>query len=266
MMSNRVKDLTGCRSGWLEVISYIEGSAGKSKHAKWLCYCHRCGNYTEVESGHLTSSWRPILSCGCLRTNPINTTLEDLTGQTFGWLFVESLAEHGKKNHHAKWNCLCVCGNHTVVCSSDLKKGSTVSCGCQHMSKAEKVINDVLNAFNINNKYEYVLHDLFTKANANPRMDFAIFDEDNNLKCFIEHQGIQHYKVSGTWGKTAREETDQLKKEYCKKIGIPLYEIRYDENTAQKTMEILKTLMLIPCQASYEEGVSTISKESRIAV
>ena len=258
MLSKHAKDLTGYRSGWLEVINYIEGSGGKGKHTRWNCYCHRCGNYTEVEGGHLTSTWRPILSCGCLRDDAVTTTLEDLTGQIFGLLLVESLAKRGSKGHHAKWNCKCICGNHTIADSSDLKKGKRISCGCITMSKGEIAVWNVLKAYNIINTFQYGLYDNPTKAGGIPRIDFALYDKNENLKGFIEFQGPQHYKDMGIWGKISREETDPLKKEYCKNINIPLFEIKYDQNPTQETIKILETLMLIPCQASKEEGVSTI--------
>ena len=52
----------------------------------------------------------------------------DLTGQKFGRLTVISRAE--SKNKRARWNCLCECGNKTIVYGQHLKKGSTSSCGC----------------------------------------------------------------------------------------------------------------------------------------
>lgn len=258
MLSKHAKDLTGYRSGWLEVISYIEGSGGKNKHTRWLCLCHRCGKYTEVESGHLTSTWRPVLSCGCLQDDPIYTTREDLTGKTFALLFVESLAKPGSKNHHAKWNCKCICGNHTVADSVDLKRGKRISCGCITMSKGEIAVWNVLKAYNITNTFQYGLYNRPTKAGGISRIDFALYDNEENIKGFIEYQGIQHYEDLGIWGKSAREETDLLKKEYCKEKNIPLFEIKYDQNPTQETIKILETLMLIPCQAPKGEGVSTI--------
>lgn len=50
--------------------------------------------------------------------------LEDLTGQKFGMLTVEKYV--GKQ----KWECLCECGNRTIVLAANLKKGHTKSCGC----------------------------------------------------------------------------------------------------------------------------------------
>lgn len=62
----------------------------------------------------------------------------DLTGQRFGILVVESRAEnyekysktHDRVLKYARWNCLCDCGNKSVVLSTDLKSKSQVSCGC----------------------------------------------------------------------------------------------------------------------------------------
>ena len=96
-------------------------------------------------------------------------------------------------------------------------------------------------------------------SNGRPlRFDFKIFS--NNGFFLVEYQGEQHYKESGVWGIREREETDKLKKDYCKQHNIPLFEVKYNENPIQKTMSILETLMLIPCQAPLQngEGVSTI--------
>jgi hypothetical protein len=52
----------------------------------------------------------------------------DLTGQRFGRLTVIGL---NSKGHSKKWNCVCDCGNTTVVTTSHLLAGTTVSCGCK---------------------------------------------------------------------------------------------------------------------------------------
>ena len=259
------KDLTGFRSGWLEVLSRVEGSGGRAKHTKWKCLCHRCGNTIIVESSHLTSKWRPQLSC-CLKGSYDSSTYKDLTGQRFGLLTVENIAQRGAKNKHIKWNCVCDCGNRTVVSANDLKKGSTISCGCKAMSKGEIAVNSTLKAYNISYYSQYPLYELTTSAGGTPRMDFAIIDDMLNIIAFIEYQGEQHYKDMGIYGKLAREETDAIKKKYCSEINIPLYEIRYDENPTQAVYKILSILKLIPCQASQEEGVTTIPKGSRDTV
>jgi len=63
--------------------------------------------------------------------------LKDLTGQVFGKLTVISRAENNNQNR-PKWNCLCECGNMTVVSGSALKNGDTQSCGCFKLSETIK--------------------------------------------------------------------------------------------------------------------------------
>ena len=53
----------------------------------------------------------------------------DLSGQKFGRLTVTSRAENANDGH-AQWNCICDCGNKTIVIGSMLKSGATKSCGC----------------------------------------------------------------------------------------------------------------------------------------
>lgn len=69
------------------------------------------------------------------------------------------------------------------------------------------------------------------------RFDFAIFSK-NKLIALIEHQGEQHYDNSA-WHTTTLELHDSMKKEYCLKNNIPLYEILYKENLEEKLKEIL---------------------------
>lgn len=55
--------------------------------------------------------------------------LIDMIGKRFGRLTVLSRALNDHRGE-ARWNCLCDCGNRTVVLGSHLRKGNTVSCGC----------------------------------------------------------------------------------------------------------------------------------------
>ncbi len=65
---------------------------------------------------------------------------EDLTGRIFGLLtVVKQVEDHITPNgrHYAKWECICSCEEHNVVCvmGDNLKRGNTTSCGC--INKAE---------------------------------------------------------------------------------------------------------------------------------
>ncbi|MEK6881258.1 MAG: hypothetical protein AABY22_16675, partial [Nanoarchaeota archaeon] len=55
--------------------------------------------------------------------------IKDITGQKFGRLTV--LEQTGfDKNQHAKWKCLCECGQYKEILSSSLIQKCTKSCGC----------------------------------------------------------------------------------------------------------------------------------------
>jgi hypothetical protein len=54
----------------------------------------------------------------------------NLTGQKFGRLTVISKNAIGLRNGSARWNCVCDCGNKTVVTTSNLINIHTGSCGC----------------------------------------------------------------------------------------------------------------------------------------
>lgn len=56
-----------------------------------------------------------------------------LKGQTFGRLFVASEAMPGAKS---RWNCVCQCGNKTVVQVTHLRNGKIQSCGCWQKERA----------------------------------------------------------------------------------------------------------------------------------
>lgn len=55
----------------------------------------------------------------------------DLEGKKFGRLLVLEPVKVKSNNGGRHWRCLCDCGNHTVVRTSHLTSGHTVSCGCR---------------------------------------------------------------------------------------------------------------------------------------
>lgn len=55
--------------------------------------------------------------------------LIDHTGQRFGRLVVIELKGF-EKGGQATWLCRCDCGNQSVVIGSNLRRGTTTSCGC----------------------------------------------------------------------------------------------------------------------------------------
>lgn len=121
---NNKKDLIGMKFGKLTVVSKAEND--KKNQAMWNCLCD-CGNYTRVCTYQLTSG--KTKSCGCLRKIAAHENhFDDLTGKTFGKLTVIRRAENKEKR--TMWECLCECGNISIVEAYQLKQGFTKSCGC----------------------------------------------------------------------------------------------------------------------------------------
>ena len=68
--------------------------------------------------------------------------VEDLTGQRFNMLTVIKRADnyvspHGKT--YSRWECLCDCGNTTIVSRGQLKNGGTRSCGCYQKQQVSEL-------------------------------------------------------------------------------------------------------------------------------
>lgn len=59
-----------------------------------------------------------------------------LIGQRFGRLTVLEQAESSPSGR-SKWLCRCDCGKTSIVFGSNLRRGTTVSCGCKHYRDLE---------------------------------------------------------------------------------------------------------------------------------
>ena len=116
----KVIDLSGKRFGRLVVLKRYGTGKGKAKYATWLCKCD-CGNEVVRTSKNLRIGY----NSGC---DECKRTKEDLTGKKFGNLTV--ISKKCNKNKNVYWNCICECGNNVEVKTSELNRGSTVSCGC----------------------------------------------------------------------------------------------------------------------------------------
>lgn len=193
----------------------------------------------------------------------------DLTGKRFGRLtvlkfwgrFIQPSGQFG-----TSWLCKCDCGESTVVTHGNLVSGHTQSCGCLRCSTQEAVIKHRLNELHIHHIKEYIFPDFISTTGRAFRFDYALLDENNNLLALLEYQGSQHYIVTPgfeSYGAAERNVTDRLKREYCAEHHIPLYEIKYTEDTVQKLDQILMDIYgnTVP-SLNHEEGVTTISEES----
>lgn len=59
-------------------------------------------------------------------------------GQVFGRLTLVSRAEKGTRGH-TRWVCKCECGNEKIAHQYNLRKGSTLSCGCLNKERVKEV-------------------------------------------------------------------------------------------------------------------------------
>jgi len=123
LMGRKSYNLVGKVFGKISVLNYF----GKDERgALWNCLCE-CGNTKVYPSRSLLGG--NTNSCGCL----VGKKAYDLIGRTFGKLIVVSRASNIKTPHgtKARWNCVCECGNKTIVRARDLlKENNKRSCGC----------------------------------------------------------------------------------------------------------------------------------------
>lgn len=166
--------------------------------------------------------------------------VKDLTGMQFGnWTVIKRI--ESDNHRHSKWLCRCKCGTERAVYGFRLTTHTSTSCGCRRTSCGEKAISDILDSYDIQYEHEKSFNDLISTRGYKLRFDFCIYL--NNVDYFIiEFQGEQHYKETERFlkfGKYQREVTDKLKRKYCKKNGIQLYEIKYNEPIKYKLIDIL---------------------------
>ena len=217
-------DLTGKKFGRLTVIRDTGNKQG-AEHL-WECQCE-CGNNIITRGVNLREG--STQSCGCLKQEsdkkPKGNVI-DMIGQKYGHLTV--IARAGSdKNGQAIWECECDCGNpnHLNVLGGNLRKGHTLSCGCERMSHGELAVNKLLTENNIPFEVEKVL---FKYSNGH----IAKFDFYVNNEYLIEYDGETHYQCNlhGWHNEKAlkeQQERDIIKNQWCKDNNIPLIRIPY---------------------------------------
>lgn len=226
-------DLLDTYHGKLHVISFSDAAIHKGYYGSYVCEC-KCGNTIEVPRVDLLSG--KAQSCGC--------KYHDLTGQTFGYWHVDSLADFSYTPGNSKlfrYNCTCRCGTKRVIIARSLTSGASWSCGCFRedvaMSKYELCVREYLDQcgfirdanikkyYNVHKTYE----DLLGLGGNRLSYDFYVNDGKNDW--LIECQGGQHYFAVDLWGGDAvfqkQVEHDNRKRTYACKIGIKLIEIPY---------------------------------------
>ena len=121
------KEEAGNRYGRLLVID--EAPRKKGGLVSWRCLCD-CGKY-RIASG-IALRGGNATSCGCLRLELLRQgkRKKNERGNRYGSLLVLEEAPR-EPNKPPRWRCRCDCGNEKIVYGSELRKGSTKSCGCR---------------------------------------------------------------------------------------------------------------------------------------
>lgn len=156
----------------------------------------------------------------------------NLIGQTFDSLQVIEKTEQ-RRGTEIMWKCKCVCGNETLVSTSDLTKQKVHSCGCMRfISQGGLKIKNILIENKIKFLEEYSPTDLKSNKNGFMRFDFALI-KNNQIYRLIEYDGEQHFgeKDANYWYDTYENihDRDLRKNDWAKNKNIPLVRIPYWE-------------------------------------
>lgn len=113
----------------MEVIKEKDGFVihGGKKRLLSLCRCV-CGTEVHIRKDLVFKT----KSCGC--SSITGSPATDLTGKTFNFLTV--LARATNKGQNIMWNCLCICGQETIIQGKALVSGHSKSCGCRGRERA----------------------------------------------------------------------------------------------------------------------------------
>lgn len=232
-------NLIGQKFGYLTVLESLPLSEQK-------CKCN-CGNIIIVKTANLING--NTKSCGCYQKEQTSkATFQSLVGHRFGKLKVLERVENNQ--HRVKYKCKCDCGGIAIVDANNLRSGNTISCGCIK-SKGEMLINNWLQKHHIPFLSQYSHMGIVLESGRRPIFDFAILNSENGeIKCFIEYNGKQHYQATGGWNTEEQfkltKYRDSQKEEWCKKLGIPLYKIKYDEDIEKILEGIIKESATAP--------------------
>jgi hypothetical protein len=113
---------------------------------------------------------------------------------------------------------------------------------CENRSKSEIIIENILISKSINFKIEYKFFDL--RYIYPLRFDFAIFDDENNLKYLLEFNGRQHYEFVRKFHVEEKnfeiyKERDKIKMDYCEKNNIKVFIIKYNDDIEKELEKII---------------------------
>ena len=224
------------KNGYLVICD--RASNTKSKKARVICKCNKCGNYTVIN--HQDFMDEKVISCGCFQReqsqrrakevfpprdwsspeyniNPYYEFLEE-TGETRGGLRLYKIRcrKCGKE---------FVRGPAELV--SDKRSKGLNPCTCWRTeSRGALKVRMLLENNNIKYELEKKFDTCLSPTGTPLRFDFYL--PDYNI--LIEYDGIQHFKPAfgeGDKKLKLQQQYDNIKNEWCKDNGIQLVRIPY---------------------------------------
>lgn len=219
----------------------------------WVCKCIHCGDTTTRKAQEVV--YGKTVRCRnkkCKRdrnlTN-IKYNKELYLGKIYNFLEVLSYSIDNINNRDVvMWECKCLnCGNTIKLRASQVANNAYVSCGCIHISKHEKMLENIFSRNNITYRKEVQFDDLIGIGGGKPRFDFAIIDRQGNKK-LIEYDGKQHFIdafETSTWNTKRTIENDIIKNEYCERNNIELIRISKNFTLESDFEEYLKNNNII---------------------
>lgn len=190
MNDKKREKMIGERFGKLEVLSF-EGV--RNEKAIFKCRCD-CGKEIVVRGNDLKNGG--TTSCGCAKKEAIHKKYEKTWNLFIGTKINLLTATKfiGTENGNAMFEFECECGNKIILPANDVKSGHTKSCGCMRGSYGEAYISKLLDDSKILYKKQQAFEDLRAKdTNYLLHYDFAILNENNEVVCLIEYDGLQHF-------------------------------------------------------------------------
>ena len=197
----KFQDLSGQKFNRLTVIRRDESVLNK---VSWICKCE-CGNEISVTTSHLKCGHTQ--SCGCLQKEKAReANFLDLTGQRFGRLTVikeadKYISPQGLK--FAQWLCKCDCGNDTIVLATNLKKGTTKSCGCYSIEQVKKRLFKDLTGQKFGRLTAIKPVENNTNSNSQSMMTKWLCRCDCGNECIVQSRNLiqNHTKSCGCYNK-----------------------------------------------------------------
>jgi hypothetical protein len=199
---------------------------GVKKNSLITCRVH--GDFSMTPGDHRRGSGCPKCAGRYKTIQELIKELKEIHNSKYTYDFLEST------NVNKRIIITCPTHGNFPQLLSDHQGGH--GCPKYNSSRGEAFIRNVLKGLNIKAKEQY--KNKKCKYKILLRFDFAIFDENKNIKFLIEYQGEQHY-FPVNFGGWVEEESlkifqenlikDNIKKEFCKDNKIPLLEIKYDQ-------------------------------------